>query len=112
MAFISRVNINTKRDEFIKLWGDPHATKGYIRERIGCSYGDMEYYRREWGLPDRPNKSHAIEWEPTEEQVAATLREIQAGWSDERRLSRETGESRQSATLKHFIFDKKSMSFK
>ena len=111
MVFDSRANIMAKLEEFKKLWADQTATRGYIRERIGCSYKDIEEVRKSLGLPDRQNSSHAISWEPSEAEIEAKKREIQESWTPDKRASRETGDSRQMVQLKNFHLNRRDMSF-
>lgn len=99
----------TRFEEFEKLWLDPTASRAYIRERIGCSYADLERMRDKLGLPDKPDGR--LSWEPTEAEIEATVKEIQAEWSRKKQKLRKTAASRQEAGMKEFSFCRRTMSF-
>lgn len=111
MPYSVKSRIESRAEEFVALWLDPHASKSYIRERIGCGYGDLEVLRKRYHLPEKQGGDRVLFWEPTEDEIEARKQEIQAGWSEGRRSGRETAKSRQAAELKEFRFDRKTMSF-
>jgi len=96
-------------DEFAKLWNDPCASRGYIRERLGCSYADLDRMRERLGLPDKPDGR--LSWEPTESEIEAATIEIQADWSRRKRKLHQTAASRQDAKMREFSFCRRTMSF-
>ena len=79
-----------QKGEFVRLWLDPHAGKGYILERIGCKRSDMEEARVAFGLPHKPNPTSRDAWEPSEEDIERGTQEIQANWSKRVRSLRAT----------------------
>ena len=97
-------------DEFVRLWNDPFASRSYIRERLGCSYADMDRMQEKLGLPDKPPPPR-LSWEPTEAEIEAATIEIQADWSRKKRKLHQTAASRQDAGMKQFSFCRRTMSF-
>lgn len=97
-------------DEFVRLWLDPHTTRTFIRERIGCSWADLDRLQKRLNLPDKPNPTQVPFWEPTEAEIEERKLECQAKWTQGRR-DYETGASRQGVELRAYSYCRKTMSF-
>lgn len=99
-----------KHEEFARLWNDLTATQGYIRERLGVRYSDIEATRAFLGLPERPPVNR-VAWEPNPEEIEQRSAECRSEWTRYGEGSRRTASSKQPFTVKSYTFDRRSMSF-
>lgn len=98
----------SKLDELKRLWMDPHASKGYIRERLGWSYKQVEESAKFLGLPEKPTARNGEEYWPTEAEIEQKLAEIRAKWSQGRRDGRETSASRIPADIRVYSYSSRT----
>lgn len=102
----------SKLEELRRLWLDPHASKGYIRERLGWSYKDVERAAQFLGLPEKPTARNGEEYWPTEEEIEQKKLEFQAKWSEGRREGRETAASRVPASVPQYAYNSRTGVFR